>query len=342
MDHDRDVYVGLDYHTKSVQVCVVDADGRLLANRPVRDGVSGVINAAEQFGVVRRVAIESCGGAAEMAETLIQLKDWTVNLAHPGYVNRMKQNPDKSDYSDAHMLAELTRVGFLPRVWLAPRAIRELRALVRVRQQYVNQRRAIKLRIAAILREYHIRPGDDIGRSWSKHWRGWLEQVAVSDTIRWIIDEHMEQHDWVVQRITQTEQKLCAVTDGDEIIQRLQSLRGIGPVTAWVLRAEIGRFDRFRCGKQLARYCGLTPRNASSGERRADAGLIKAGNPLLRATLIEAAHRLARYDERWRTLAISMRARGKAGSLVAAAVANRWIRSLWSVMTATRGAAPMT
>ena len=42
------------------------------------------------------------------------------------------------------------------------------------------------------------------------------------------------------------------------------------------LRAEIGRFDRFDTGKQLSRFCGVTPRNASSGNRQADAGLIKA------------------------------------------------------------------
>ena len=54
------------------------------------------------------------------------------------------------------------------------------------------------------------------------------------------------------------------------------------------------RFDRFRNGKQLARLCGVTPWNASSGERQADAGFIKAGNRDLRRVLIEAAHRLRR------------------------------------------------
>jgi len=43
------------------------------------------------------------------------------------------------------------------------------------------------------------------------------------------------------------------------------------------IRAEIGRFDRFRTGKQMARFCGLSPHNASSGARQADAGLIRAG-----------------------------------------------------------------
>ena len=51
--------------------------------------------------------------------------------------------------------------------------------------------------------------------------------------------------------------------------------------------------DRFRNGKQLARYCGLTPCNRSSGDREADAGLVRQANPELRRVLIEAAWLLA-------------------------------------------------
>ena len=100
------------------------------------------------------------------------------------------------------------------------------------------------------------------------------------------------------------------------------------------MRAEIGRFDRFRFGKQLARFCGLSPKNASSGQRQADAGLIRAANPQLRAVLIEAAHRLARLDPQWRALAQRLRNKGKPGSVVAAAVANRWVRWLFHQMRA--------
>lgn len=116
------------------------------------------------------------------------------------------------------------------------------------------------------------------------------------------------------------------------MIARLMEQPGIGPITAWMIRAEIGRFDRFTSGKQLARFCGLSPRNVSSGERQADAGLIKAGNAHLRAVLIEAAWRLVRCDERWKTLANSMRSRGKPACLVAAAIANRWLRGLYHQM----------
>ena len=125
------------------------------------------------------------------------------------------------------------------------------------------------------------------------------------------------------------EKRLVQVTFEDPVVSQLVLLAGVGLVTAWCLRAEIGRFDRFTTGKQLARYCGLSPRNASSGQRQADAGLIKAGNEHLRVTIIEAAHRLIRYDPRWKALATSMRKGGKPACVVAAAVGNRWVRWLF-------------
>ncbi len=113
----------------------------------------------------------------------------------------------------------------------------------------------------------------------------------------------------------------------------------VGPVTDWTIRAEIGRFDRFRNGKQLARFCGLSPRNASSGTRQADAGLIKAGNRQLRATLMEAAHRLIRFDPYWIDFANTLLSRGKPKCVVVAAVANRWMRWLFHQMQPERLAA---
>ena len=50
--------------------------------------------------MVRRAAIEACTGAASPAEELIHGHGWGVQMAHPGFVRRMKRNPDKTDYSD--------------------------------------------------------------------------------------------------------------------------------------------------------------------------------------------------------------------------------------------------
>lgn len=322
------VQVGLDYHQEQVQVCVMDEEGDVLCNRLVHNDAATIQHAVEQFGVVRGAAIEACCGAANLAQELVD-RNWSVSLAHPGFVSRMKQNPDKTDFGDARLLADLLRVGYLPKVWLAPEKLRRLRRLVRYRQQLVDQRRDIKLRIRALLRENRLKTPGGIS-AWSKRWLNWLSHEApLKEEDCWLRDEHLGMLELYTQKIRDVEQHLQKWAEDDAVVQKLLSQRGVGLVTAMTLRAEIGRFDRFRNGKQLSRFCGVTPRNASSGQRQADAGLIRAGNPQLRRVLVELSHRLIRSgDSRWATLATKMRRAGKPTNVVVAAVANRWVRWL--------------
>src|SRR5437870_13691795 len=117
-------FVGLDYHQDSVQVCVLDGQGKRLLNRSVANDASVIQRVATRHGVPARVAIEACCGAADLAEELTIRRGLAVDLAHPGYVARLKRSPDKTDLGDAQLLADLARVNYLPRAWLAPEATR--------------------------------------------------------------------------------------------------------------------------------------------------------------------------------------------------------------------------
>lgn len=322
------VFVGLDYHQDAVQVCVLNQQGERLCNRSVPNDDQVIHRLVTQHGTPRRVAIEACCGAADLAEKLATAHGLPMQLAHPGYVNRLKRSPDKTDLGDAQLLADLVRVNYLPRVWLAPQALRELRRLVRHRANLVRQRKDTKLRLRGLLRENRLRCPD--ARAWTQAWYGWLRtEAGLSPADRWIVGELLAQLEFLEGQINAAVGRLEQATADDPWVAKLQSLHGVGLITAVTLRAEVGRFDRFDNGKQLARFCGVTPRNASSGARQADAGLIKAGNPELRQVLIELAHRLIRYPQTpWSRLAHGMLQRGKPKNVVVAAVANRWVRWL--------------
>lgn len=325
------VFVGLDYHQDSVQVCVMDAAGKQLVNRSCPNDWRAIERSVRRHGKPQRVAIEACTGAAHLADELISQAGWPVQLAHPGYVARLKRGPDKTDFGDSRLLADLERVGYLPTVWLASEAVRELRRVGRYRQQLVGERRNIKLRVSAALREQRIRIR---GGAWTKAWQKSVVQLPeLSDQARWIIGRQIVRIEQLKQEIAEVEERMRELTIDDPLVARLQQEKGVGLVTACTLRAEIGCFQRFRTGKQLARFCGLSPRNASSGQRQADAGLIKAGNPQLRATLIELAHRLRRCHPRWADLAEQLLARGKPTCVVIAAIANRWLRGVHHQLT---------
>lgn len=347
-------FVGLDYHQDSIQVCVQDESGRTLRNQKVGNDVAQVrrvvrdtfdhafedFEAFEENNSLENVeqtarypglihaAVESCAGAAHLAEELMRDERWTVTLAHPGIVARMKQNPDKSDHADSFILADLMRLGYLPKVWLAPQEIRQLRSLVRYRTQLVKQRTRIKLRVRAILREQRLksRPGM---AAWTKRWLAWLVGLNLDEVNGFLRGEHLEELARLDRKIAEVEKRLVRLCADDAVVQKLLKIEGIGLVTAITMRAEVARFDRFDSGKQLARYCGVTPRNASSGQKQADAGLVKAGHPGLRIVLVQAAQRLMRTSSRWSIFASRLKRKGKAHNVIVAAVANRWLRCLY-------------
>jgi transposase len=306
----------------------MDQHAKTRLNRSCPNDWKAIHRLVSPLGPVHSVAIEACTGAADLAQQLLDHTGWNVHLAHCAYVAKLKGSPDKTDFSDAQLLADLARVGYLPRVWLPPAYIRDLRQLVRYRQRLVDQRRNLKLQIGAILREQRVKFPIKLSR-WTRPWIHFIRNTPqLSEHARWIVNQSLDEIQHLDQRVQQAEQRLRQSTQDDPVIQQLMTRPGIGEVTAWTFRAFIGRFDRFKTGKQLARYCGLSPKNASSGNRQADAGLINAANPLLRATIIQAAHRLVRTTDRWSTLYQQLVSRGKPACVAVAAVANRWIRRL--------------
>lgn len=322
--------VGIDYHQDSVTVAVIGKNREVVGTKRLASDVGAVYQYVNGLGAVESVAIEACTGSAVFGEDLRDLTGWKVNLCHPGYVGRMRHNPDKSDKSDAYLLGDLNRVGYLPQVWLAPEGIRDLRALIRYRKQVVGRCRDLKLRIRAILRQNRVRPPTSIKGLWGVAGLGWLNRLdCFSEHTQWIMKRHLSEHAQQVEELKVTEKRMKAVAKEDRMVNLLLEQRGIGLVTAVALRAEIGVFSRFRTGKQLSRYCGVTPRNCSSGERQADSGLIKAGNAILKTVIIEASHGLMRYDKEWNKFAVRLMKQGKPYSVAAAAVANRWIRRLF-------------
>jgi transposase len=233
---------------------------KILANQSVDNDPDAVMRVVAPFGGNVHAALEVSTGAAALtqkysAEQLIAKSGWLVELAHPGYVARMKQTPDKSDWTDAKLLADLTRTGYIPRVWLAPKYIRELRELVRHRHGLVEQRKQVKLRLRALLRNHRIVCPHS---PWTIAWNPMEAGNGAQRSDR-IIPRSIRSLHFVTLPATIS----CDVAD-DPVVRQLLGQAGIGIITAVTMRALIGRFDRFRTGKQLAHFCALCPRNNSS------------------------------------------------------------------------------
>lgn len=118
--------------------------------------------------------------------------------------------------------------------------------------------------------------------------------------------------------------------------QRLETIPGIGFITATALVATVGDANIFRSGRQFAAWFGLVPKQQSSGGKERLGGISKMGDRYLRHLLVVGATAVVRYTRRKQT-SVSIWANQlldrKPARLVTVAVANNMARIAWAVMT---------
>jgi transposase len=79
-------------------------------------------------------------------------------------------------------------------------------------------------------------------------------------------------------------------------VQQLPTLRGIGPVGAWVLATEIFGWRQIQNARQLGGLVGLVPAPFQSGETAHDQGITRAGNKHVRRLMVQLAWSWRRYQ----------------------------------------------
>jgi transposase len=94
------------------------------------------------------------------------------------------------------------------------------------------------------------------------------------------------------ERVQRVERELHEAVQGWRlypVVQAIQALRGVELTGAVIVLTELGDITRFENPRQLMSYLGLTPSEYSSGERRRQGGITKAGNSHARRALVEGA-----------------------------------------------------
>jgi transposase len=92
-----------------------------------------------------------------------------------------------------------------------------------------------------------------------------------------------------LQRVEQELQEHVKTWGLQPVVEALQGLRGVQFTVAVTLVLELGDLTRFDNPRLLMSYLGLIPSEYSSGDRRRQGGITKAGNTHARRALIEGA-----------------------------------------------------
>jgi hypothetical protein len=179
------------------------------------------------------------------------------HLVHPSRCKAIASARLKNDKVDAAILAQLLRADLLPEAWIAPPAIRQLRALLRHRVALVRLRTRLRNRIHAIVADYgYDRPA---GEYWSGPGRAWLASLQLPAVSRELVEDDLGLIDALQGRIDRLDWEIRQRARSDPRVKVLTQLPGIGPFTALVILAEVGDISRFASARKLASWAGLTP-----------------------------------------------------------------------------------
>ena len=171
--------------------------------------------------------------------------------------------------------------------------MREVRRLVYYRARLASsRRRAINQAKVVLRRAGHVLPRETDVRRWLTAER--MAALPASDRV--ILLSTCRQITALEAEIDGIEGEIARAVAAVPAIQVLLTITGVGLITAAAMWAIVGDPHRFSRTKQVARYAGLDPSIVQSGEQHRQGRISKAGSPLLRTLLVEAAHSLARWD----------------------------------------------
>jgi transposase len=209
-------------------------------------------------------------------------------LVHPAKVKAIASAALKNDKVDSAMLARLLRANLLPEAWPADAVSEALREQMRLRVALGQQRAQWKNQVHGALHQHGLRaPVSDL---FGTQGRAWLAQVELSAATRQVVDTCLELIDALGTRITALDRQLAAQAEADPDVRCLMSIPGIGPCRGLLIKAEIGNIHRFPSKRQLFSYAGLVPVVRESAGKSRRGPITRAGSPLLRWAMVQAAH----------------------------------------------------
>lgn len=280
------------------------------------------------------VVLEACGSAHYWARELAGLGH-AVKLIAPVYVRPFvkRQKNDAADAEAIVVAAQRPEMRFVE----PKSAEQQARALLfRGRERLVRQRTELVNALRACLYEF----GQVVPQG--LHQLGRMSQI-VEDTgsglpelVREECRDLLAQIGEKTARIAARAAKIKALAAETDTARRLQTIPGVGPMTALAVEAFAPAMASFRCGRDFAAWLGLVPRQFSSGGKERLGRISKAGQSDIRRLLIIGAMSLVRRGSPHKIAQGSWLARmlaRKPRMLVAIALANKMARTIWALLT---------
>jgi len=323
--------IGVDLAKNVFQLHGAAADGTVVFRKKL---------SRPQFGRFMRdhpaceVAMEACPSAHHWARELTH-DGHHVRLIAPHYVKPFLKR-QKNDAADAEAIVE---AALRPTMrFVEPKtADQQARAVAfRTREQLVKQRTEAVNALRSHLYEFgYIAP---VGIGFVPRLLRVVDdpEADIPDLARDICRMLLEQIAQLTDRINALKTRIATISNEVEMPRRLQTLPGVGPITALAVETFAPPMEKFRRGRDFAAWLGLVPRQHSTGGKQKLGKTSKMGQRDIRRLLVIGATAVIRWASRRRAPKGSWLARmlkRKPIPVVAVALANKMARGIWAMLS---------
>jgi transposase len=324
--------VGLDLAKHVFQVHGVDASGKVILRRQLRR--------AEVERVFAQMApcligMEACYSAHYWARALARYGH-TVRLMAPQFV-RPYVKTNKNDAADAEAICEAVTRPNMRFVPVKSPDQQAMLALHRARQGLMKARVAQTNQIRSMVAEFGVALPQG-PRAIRLNLVGRLEHSALElpPVLLQLVRQLLEHLHELESHLARIEVQIKQWHRHSAQSKLLETIPGIGPITATALVASVGDASHFKNGRQMAAWLGLVPRQHSTGGKARLLSISKRGDVYLRTLLTHGARALTRlaadpsrpgYD--WLRGLLGRRH----ANVATIALANKNARIAWAVLT---------
>ena len=321
-------YIGMDVHKEYVQMAVFDQSGEdPIYERRVSNDTSLLVKEVHRFSRERKteVAYES-GSLGYVIQRAMAKVGITCYVLPANKVAKKREDKIKTDKRDARLIGRELRSKNIRAISVPEATDEAARDLLRCREDVGGDLRRAKQRLLKFLvRHGHIYHD---GNHWTlKHWK-WMDEIHFDQEHKRVVyEEYRSQIRALEERVARLSGQVEEVAESPRYkaaVSTLRAFKGIDYIIALAVICEIGDFRRFANAKAFMSYLGFVPSENSSGGKRNQGGITKAGNGHLRRLLVEGAWHYTRNARVGRRL----EQRRASSSTSAIAVADRALHRL--------------
>jgi transposase len=296
------IYAGIDIHLKNWNVTLYCDDVFLKSfNQPPRASALTNYLRNNYPKAAIKVAYEAGFSGFRVAREFNEsgIECIVVNAADVPQTDKGFKN--KTDKNDSKRLAQALKGGMLSPIYIPDQEIECDRQLVRCNDRLMSDLTRAKNRVKGMLYQLGVEiPAQYAQSTWNRNFINWLETLELGNSSAKLTLQHQLE---VVRFIR--DKKLTVMRDIRKLLLKdryassaryIQSVPGVGPLTAAYLLTEIDRIDRFPDFKKLNCFVGFYPSQFSSGENINLGKISGRKHSRLRSLLIESAWTSVRSD----------------------------------------------